>query len=141
MAWRKLAVILSNHGAPYTKIADAAGHAYRHRDHLSELEKQSAIAYYADQVELDLPKAAEAYRAMLAIDPDNTIALNNLSLNLLEQHHFAESESLAVRCVRNGAVRKLSDQCDRRPVGAGSGGSRRQHARSCGSATHRTTRA
>ena len=41
MAWRKLAVILSNHGAPYAKIADAAGHAYRHRDHLSELEKQS----------------------------------------------------------------------------------------------------
>ena len=102
MAWRKLAVILSNHGAPYSKIAEAAGHAYRHRDHLSELEKQSAIAYYADQVELDLPKAAEAYRTMLAIDPDNTIALNNLSLNQLLQHHFAESESLAVRCMKNG---------------------------------------
>ena len=102
MAWRKLAVILSNHDAPYTKIADAAGHAYRHRDHLSELEKQSAIAYYADQVELDLPKAAEAYRAILAIDPDNTIGLNNLSLNQLQQHHFAESESLAVKCMRDG---------------------------------------
>ncbi len=102
MAWRKLAVILSNHGAPYSKIADAAGHAYRHRDHLSELEKQSAIAYYADQVESDLPKAAAAYEAMLAIDPDNTIGLNNLSLNLLQQHRFAESESLAVRCMKNG---------------------------------------
>ncbi|MGE5728673.1 MAG: protein kinase domain-containing protein [Gemmatimonas sp.] len=102
MAWRKLAVILGNHSAPYAKIADAAGHAYRHRDHLSELEKQSAIAYYADQVEFDPAKAAAAYRAMLAIDPNSTIALNNLSLNLLGQHNYAESESLAVRCVGNG---------------------------------------
>jgi tetratricopeptide (TPR) repeat protein len=102
MAWRKLAVILSNHSAPYAKIVDAASHAYRHRDHLSELEKQSAIAFYADQVEFDQAKAAAAYRAMLAIDPDNTIALNNLALNLLGQHDYAESESLAVRCVRNG---------------------------------------
>ena len=102
MAWRKLAVILGNHSAPYAKIADAAGHAYRQRDHLSELEKQSAIAFYADQVEFNQAKAAAAYRAMLAIDPDNTIGLNNLSLNLLGQHQYAESESLAVRCVGNG---------------------------------------
>ena len=102
MAWRKLAVILGNHSAPYAKIADAAAHAYRHRDHLSELEKQSAIGFYADQVESDPAKAAAAYRAMLAIDPNSTIALNNLSLNLLGQHDYAESESLAVRCVGNG---------------------------------------
>ena len=102
MAWRKLAAIRSNHGEPYTRIADAASHAYRNRDHLSELEKQSAIAYYADQVEFEPAKAAAAYRAMLAIDPDNTTALNNLSLNLLGQHQFAESERLAVKCVGNG---------------------------------------
>jgi tetratricopeptide (TPR) repeat protein len=102
MAWRKLAVVLSNHGAPYAKIADAAGHAYRHRDHLSELEKQAATAFYADQVESDPAKAAEAYRAILAIDPDNSIGLNNLALNLLGQHHFAEAESLAVRCMATG---------------------------------------
>jgi tetratricopeptide (TPR) repeat protein len=101
MAWRKLAVILSNHDAPYAKIADAATHAYRHRDHLSELEEQSATAFYADKVELDPARAAAAYRAMLAIDPDNSIALNNLSLNLLGQHRFAEAETLAVRCVAN----------------------------------------
>jgi eukaryotic-like serine/threonine-protein kinase len=102
MAWRKLAVILSNHSAPFAKVADAAEHAYRHRDHLSELEKQAAIGFYADQVELDHSKGADAYRAMLAIDPDNTIPLNNLSLILLGQHRFAEAESLAVRCVGNG---------------------------------------
>ena len=102
MAWRKLAVILSNHSAPYAQVADAAGHAYRHRDHLSELEKQAATAFYADQVDFDPAKAASAYRAMLAIDPDNSIPLNNLSLLLLGQHHFAEAESLAVRCIATG---------------------------------------
>ena len=102
MAWRKLAVILSNHGAPYAQVADAAGHAYRHRDHLSELEKQAATAFYSDEVEFDPSKAAAAYRAMLAIDPENSIPLNNLSLLLLGQHHFAEAESLAVKCVATG---------------------------------------
>jgi tetratricopeptide (TPR) repeat protein len=102
MAWRKLAVVLSNHGAPYAKVADAATHAYRHRDHLSELEKQAATAFYSDQVEFDPSKAAAAYRAMLAIDPDNSIPLNNLSLLLLGQHHFAEAESLAVKCIATG---------------------------------------
>ncbi|MEO6211743.1 MAG: tetratricopeptide repeat protein, partial [Gemmatimonadaceae bacterium] len=102
MAWRKLAVNLSNHGAPFARVADAAGHAYRHRDHLSELEKQAATAFYSDQVEFDSSKASVAYRAMLAIDPDNSIALNNLSLLLFGQHHFAEAESLAVRCIATG---------------------------------------
>ena len=102
MAWRKLAVLLSNHGASFAQIADAAGHAYRHRDHLSELEQLAATAFYSDQVEFDRKNAAAAYRALLAIDPDYGIALNNLSLQLLLQRHFAEAESLDVRCMSIG---------------------------------------
>src|SRR5207248_1365895 len=92
MAWRKLAAILSNHGASYAKIADASEHAYQHRDHLSELEKQAATAWYFEQVEFDHTKSSAAYRAMLAIDPDNNIPLNNLSLILLGRRQFAEAE-------------------------------------------------
>jgi eukaryotic-like serine/threonine-protein kinase len=102
MAWRKLAAILSNHSAPFAKVADASEHAYRHRDRLSELEKEAAIAWYFDVVDRDVPKSVAAYRAMLAIDPDNDIALNNLSLTLTLQRRFAEAESLALRCVTNG---------------------------------------
>ena len=51
---------------------------------------------------------------MLVIDPDNSIALNNLSLNQLAQHHFAESESLAVKCMRNG----LFANCPINAIGA-----------------------
>ncbi|MFI5243410.1 MAG: tetratricopeptide repeat protein, partial [Gemmatimonadales bacterium] len=102
MAWRKLAVLLSNHLAPYAKIADASEHAYRHRDRLPELEKQATIGWYFDQIEHDPAKAAAAYRAMLAIDPGSDIALNNLALLDISQRRFAEAESLAVRCVSGG---------------------------------------
>ncbi|MEP7066397.1 MAG: protein kinase [Gemmatimonadota bacterium] len=102
MAWRKLAVNLSNHGAPYAQVADAASHAYRNRNHLSELENQAATAFYSDNVEFNPSKTAAAYRTILAIDPDNSIGLNNLSLLLLGQRHFAEAESLAVKCIATG---------------------------------------
>jgi tetratricopeptide (TPR) repeat protein len=102
MAWRKLAVLLNNHAAPFGKVADASERAYRHRDRLSELEKQAAIGWYFDVVDRDPPKAVAAYRAMLTIDPDNDIALNNLSLLVYSQRRFADAESLAVRCVAEG---------------------------------------
>ncbi|HEY7861163.1 MAG TPA: protein kinase, partial [Gemmatimonadaceae bacterium] len=102
MAWRKLAVLLSNRLAPYAKIADASEHAYRHRDRLPEVEKQATIGWYFDQIQHDPAKAAAAYRAMLAIDPGSDIALNNLALLDIPQRRFAEAESLAVRCVSEG---------------------------------------
>jgi tetratricopeptide (TPR) repeat protein len=102
MAWRKLAALLSNHSASFSKVADASERAYRHRDRLSEVEKQAAVAWYFDNVDRDVPKVIAAYRAMLAIDPDNDIALNNLSLLLYSQRDFAVAESLAVRCMAIG---------------------------------------
>jgi tetratricopeptide (TPR) repeat protein len=102
MAWRKLAAILNNHAAPFLKVADAAEHAYRHRDRLPEVEKQAAIGFYYDVADRDPQKANAAYRTILSIDPDNTIALNNLALLLYSQRRFAESESLTVRCVAAG---------------------------------------
>ena len=102
MAWRKLAAILSNRNAPFARIANASEHAYRHRDRLSELEKQAAIGWYFDVVDRDTPRSMAAYRAMLVIDPNSDIALNNLSTVLYSQRHFGEAESLAVRCVAAG---------------------------------------
>jgi eukaryotic-like serine/threonine-protein kinase len=102
MAWRKLAALLGNHGAPFAKVADASERAYRHRDHLPELERQAATAWYFDVVDHDPPKVVAAYRAMLAIAPDNDIALNNLSMVVGAQRHYAEAESLAARCVGLG---------------------------------------
>jgi eukaryotic-like serine/threonine-protein kinase len=102
MAWRKLAVILSNTSAPYTDVADASTRAYRHRDRLPELERQATIAWYFDVVEPDRDKVMSAYRSMLAIDPNDPIALNNISQGLFDRHQYADAESVAVRCMELG---------------------------------------
>ena len=102
MAWRKLAVVISNNGGSFTQSSDAARRAYQHRDRLTELEKQAAIAAYFDAVDHDATKEIAAYRAMLAIDPNSDIAENNLSIMLSNRRQYAEAESLAVRCMDRG---------------------------------------
>ena len=102
MAWRKLASLIGNTGGSTTLSVAAATHAYRDRDRLPELEKQAATATYFDFADHDLQKAQAAYRAMLAIDPDNDIALNNLASVLASIGQSAEAESLAMQCMNHG---------------------------------------
>ncbi len=100
MAWRKLAVAMSNDFGSEAEIAAAATRAYQHRDRLPELERQYATAWYYDRVEVDPRRMEAAYRRVLELDPDNLIGLNNLSLKLSNQGQYAEAESLAARSVR-----------------------------------------
>jgi eukaryotic-like serine/threonine-protein kinase len=103
MAWRKLGVLRGNAGS-FQKQVDALTRAYRHRDRLPELERQATIGSYSEAVDYNPSKAIAAFRAMLAIDPDNDIALNNLASDLFDARQYAEGETLAVRCVRNGVL-------------------------------------
>jgi tetratricopeptide (TPR) repeat protein len=102
MAWRKLAVLLGNTLRSETRQAAAATQAFRHRDRLPALERSLAIGYYHYAVESDPAKESAAYRAVLTIDPDNLVALNNLSILLMDQRRYAEAESLAGRASRLG---------------------------------------
>ena len=102
MAWRKLAVVLGNTERSETRQAAAATQAYRHRDRLPALERDLAIGYYHHFVDGDPAKVIAAYRAVLAIDPDNLVALNNLSIPLMDQRRYAEAESLVSRASRLG---------------------------------------
>ena len=102
MAWRKLAVVLGNTERSVTRQAVAATQAYRHRDRLPALERDLAIGYYHHFVEGDVPKVIASYRAVLTLDPDNLVALNNLSLPLMQQRRYAEAESLVSRASRLG---------------------------------------
>ncbi len=102
MAWRKLAVVLGNTERSATQQAAAAGQAYLHRDRLTALERNLAIGFYHFVVEHDPAKQTAAYRAVLGIDPDNLVALNNLSIVLQAQRRYAEAESLAGRAARLG---------------------------------------
>ena len=95
MAWRKLAVSLGNSGASMDQQVMAATRAYQHRDRLPELERELTTAYYFGVADSREDQEEAAYRRVLAIDPQNPIALNNLSLTLAQVGRFAEAESLA----------------------------------------------
>jgi tetratricopeptide (TPR) repeat protein len=102
MAWRKLGVVLQNSFASRERVVAAVTRAFSHRDRLPELERQLTAAYYYDQVDSDRSKLAAAYRAALDLDPNNEVALNNLSLELTRLHQFAAAESLLIRGVNLG---------------------------------------
>ncbi len=100
MAWRKLAVALSNSGGSGASATDAATRAYTHRDRLPERERYQTTAFYFWKVEQDRDKAVAAYRSVLGIDPEDLTALVNLAGILNDSRQYAPAESLAVQAVR-----------------------------------------
>jgi serine/threonine-protein kinase len=102
MAWRKLAVLLGNTGRSRTREVAAVTQAYQHRDRLPSIERNLAVAYYHNVVAPDPAREMGAYRAVLDADPDNVVALNNLSIVLSDHRRYAEAESLANRATKLG---------------------------------------
>jgi serine/threonine protein kinase/tetratricopeptide (TPR) repeat protein/TolB-like protein len=102
MAWRKLAVLLGNTRAPNSQQVAAATRAFQHRDRLPQVERELATGYYYTNVEYEPQKTVAAYRSLLTADPDNLPALNNLSIVLMDQHQWAEAESLVSRASHLG---------------------------------------
>ena len=97
MAYRKLAVILSNTFAERSRVIASTAKAFEHRDWLTEIERYLATARYYGAVEYDRTKVMDAYRSVLAIDPDEITSLNNLAVELNAMRRFEEAEELAVR--------------------------------------------
>ncbi len=105
MAYRKLAVAIANSSASpsigsSSGEVQAATQAFVRRERLPEVERGLATAYYYGVVEGDREKEAAAYRSLLAFDPDNDVALNNLALLMNTERHYAEAESLATHSLR-----------------------------------------
>ncbi len=101
MAYRKLAAMLSNIGGSTEQMVSAATHAFRHRDRLPARERDHTAAYYYFVVDYQPALAIAAYQDVLALDPNDHIALNNLSLMLMRRRQFAAAESLLVRGMAN----------------------------------------
>jgi len=95
MAWRKLAVVLpqATIGSD-AEAMDAAKRAYRFRDRLPPVERGLTEAYYHSVVTGDQDKEEGGYRAVLAENPDEPAALNNLGLLLNAQGRPEEAEPL-----------------------------------------------
>ena len=103
MAWRKLGVALSNSGLPRARIDSALEKAYRLRDRLTERERLLAEGtYFQLGPGRDRREAIKAYEALLAIDPNESGAANNLGSILSGRRDFARAESLFKAQIANG---------------------------------------
>ncbi|MEW5915731.1 MAG: protein kinase [Gemmatimonadota bacterium] len=95
MAWRKLGVALSNSGLPRASVDSALERAYRFRDRLTERERLLAEGtYFQLGTRRDRRRAIRAYEALLALDPNETGAANNLGTILSSMRESARAESL-----------------------------------------------
>jgi tetratricopeptide (TPR) repeat protein len=120
MAWRKLGVALSNAQASQDRLVMATTRAYQHRDRLPELERELTTAYYYNAVDQRADQEEAAYRRILASDPENYIAVNNLSLLLTQLGRYAEAESLSAAGVaRNPGAGNMQLQLLNAQLGAG----------------------
>jgi tetratricopeptide (TPR) repeat protein len=119
MAWRKLAVMLANSGGSNARAIAAATKAFLNRERLPDLERAITEAYYYNVVSWDPAKVVAAYRSALAIDPDNTISLNNLALEFNRERRFEEADSLAQRATRLGRGNALFSNAVQAEAGMG----------------------
>jgi len=95
MAWRKLAVVLPQAGpSDGTEARNATKRAYKYRERLPAVERGLTEAYYYDRIADDPDRQEAAYRAVLAVNPDEPTSLNNLGLMLNAQGKPAEAEPL-----------------------------------------------
>jgi tetratricopeptide (TPR) repeat protein len=100
MAYRRLGVILANRGIARERVSMLATKAYEHRDRLSDVERQNAIAiYYRSGPTPDRGKVITALEAILSIDSSDVAALNNLSQEYSFRREFAKAELLTRRAV------------------------------------------
>jgi eukaryotic-like serine/threonine-protein kinase len=92
MAYRALATLYSQMGADRRRTIGAIRRAYELRDRLPDQEQAFTEAAYYRIVAQDWARASQAYRRILAHDPADGIAYNNMAamLNNMGEHGQAE---------------------------------------------------
>ena len=100
MAYRKLAVEMTNRGYPRPVVTATIQKAYNHRERLGESERYLTIAgYYSYGPKPDRARIVSAYESLLENDPLNVAALNNLAQAYRYRRQFARAEELAKRAI------------------------------------------
>ncbi|HEU4994728.1 MAG TPA: protein kinase [Gemmatimonadaceae bacterium] len=95
MAWRKLGVAYNNAGMPRARSDTAFEKAYQFRNRLTERERLlTEGSYFQMGPGRDRRRAITAYQALLAIDPTDGGATNNLGSIYMGRRDFARAESL-----------------------------------------------
>ena len=107
MAYRKLGVEYGNRGLRERRN-EYFEKAFAHRDRLSDPERYLMLgSYYWNGPRSDLDKARAAYEDLLAIQPNHTAGLNNLSNQLYYMHQYRRSEELLVRAIELGPAASI----------------------------------
>jgi eukaryotic-like serine/threonine-protein kinase len=107
MAYRKLGVEYGNRGLR-EKRNEYFEKAFAHRDRLSDPERYLMLgSYYWNGPRSDLDKARAAYEDLLAIQPNHTAGLNNLSNQLYYMHEYRRSEQLLLRALEIGPAASI----------------------------------
>jgi tetratricopeptide (TPR) repeat protein len=105
MAFRKLAVEMSNRFYPRPQVTATIQKAYDHRDRLSESERYLTVAgYYQYGPKPDRARIISAYESLLEIDPLNVAALNNLATQLMFRRENARAVELLKRAMTQQAA-------------------------------------
>ena len=99
MAYRKIGVALSNMGLRRADEIAALTRAFELRERLPQREQLHAEAYYHYSVTGDRDAVIRAYEAVLELEPDDLVALNNLSIVYRERDRLEEAERLVERAV------------------------------------------
>jgi eukaryotic-like serine/threonine-protein kinase len=104
MAWRRLGVRLHDGGQRYSnerrvEAREALTRAYRLRDRLSPIERSLAEASYFSTVEPNAEKESAAYLAVLAEQPANRIALNNMASSAFSDGRFEQAAQYGNRYI------------------------------------------
>jgi len=94
MAYRKIAIILSNEGEQRARSVTAAERAYAFRDRLTERERYLVTAAYHSVVTGNRDQQIAAYRNVLDLYPDDTYALNNLGVIYTQLRDFRRAADL-----------------------------------------------
>jgi len=100
MAYRKLAIEMSNRGGQDAPTIDALSRAYAHRDRLSESERYlTEAAYWGNGPIQDRQKELAAYETLLESQPNVGTALNNAALDFNNGGDYVKAEAYAKRAI------------------------------------------
>ncbi len=107
MAYRKLGAVYSNLNAPASQIAAVTRKAYQLRDRLTPIERYLTEGAYFRSVEPDPDRAIAALQAVLAINPLELTAANNISILYNGRDRSAEAEAALRPVIARTPLRTL----------------------------------
>jgi tetratricopeptide (TPR) repeat protein len=107
MAYRKLGVVLGNRAEERAREVAALTKAYEHRDRLTELERYITMGSYFSLANVNLPQSIAAYENVLALDPTETTALNNLGVAHEIRRDFKTAEEFYLRAAEADSLTAL----------------------------------